>query len=274
MHEASRAQPSPGEDPPTANRATATAEAVWHAWSAGALLDDLPEEARPRDVLEGHRAQEALERLAGPRVGWKLAATSAAGQAHIGVDRPLAGRLFRRFGHPSGTMLPHARLHMAVVEAELAFKMARTLDRPDVTEADVYDAIDVLMLAVEVPESRFAAFETAGEPLLLADNACAGRFVLGSEVGHWRDIDLASIQTRIEVDGTPLAEGGATNVLGHPMTALTWLVRDLASRGVPLTAGEIVMTGTTTTPVPIHPGATVRATFRKLGEVHVSFPRT
>ena len=46
--------------------------------------------------------QAALEGIAGPSYGWKLAATSPAGQRHIAVDAPLAGRLFDRFRYPDG----------------------------------------------------------------------------------------------------------------------------------------------------------------------------
>ena len=62
-----------------------------------------------------------------PVSGWKIAATSKAGQAHIGVTEPLAGRLFKNFILADGARLPAAPLHMKVMEAEFAFRMARDL---------------------------------------------------------------------------------------------------------------------------------------------------
>jgi 2-keto-4-pentenoate hydratase len=64
------------------SKAARAAEVIWRAWTGGVLLDDLPSDVRPRDADEGCEAQQALEILAGPRLGWKIAATSAAGQAH------------------------------------------------------------------------------------------------------------------------------------------------------------------------------------------------
>ncbi|MFP5367000.1 MAG: hypothetical protein ACLGIS_09135, partial [Actinomycetes bacterium] len=44
------------------------------------------------------------------------------------------------------------------------------------------------------PDSRFAAFERAGAPQLIADNACAWRFVAGRPApDSWRDADLAAL---------------------------------------------------------------------------------
>ena len=111
----------------TDTKSDAAAQAIWKAWSGHHLIDGLPEACRPDTAAEGYAMQEALARLAGARpVGWKIAATSAAGQKHIGVDGPLAGRLWESKLHQSGTKLPAGHLHMAVVEAEFAFRLAGT----------------------------------------------------------------------------------------------------------------------------------------------------
>lgn len=73
----------------------ATAERIWAAWRSGERIAAQP--AGPRDAAEGMAAQDALRDLAGPSYGWKIAATSAAGQAHVDVPGPLPGPLFTRF---------------------------------------------------------------------------------------------------------------------------------------------------------------------------------
>ena len=86
-----------------AERHDAAARAIWGAWSGHTLIDGLPEACRPGTLAEGYAVQAALARIAGARpVGWKIAATSAAGQKHIGVDGPLAGRLWESKLHASG----------------------------------------------------------------------------------------------------------------------------------------------------------------------------
>ena len=56
----------------------------------------------------------------------RSATTSEAGQRHIGVDGPLAGRLLAERVYPDGAELPFGANAMRVVEEEFAFRMGRT----------------------------------------------------------------------------------------------------------------------------------------------------
>lgn len=250
-------------------RADGTAGALWQAWTTGERITELPELLRPRTLAEGFAAQLRLAERAGPSYGWKLAATAAAGQAHIGVDAPLPGLLFERFRHRPGDVVPAHDLYMAVAEAEFAFRMGATV-QPGASPEALLDAVAALHLAVELPDSRFAAFERAGAAALLADAACASRFVLGPEVPGWRDLDLSMTCTALWVNGAEVARGSGAAVLGDPRTALAWLADALPGYGLRLEAGSVVTTGTTTVPAPIAAGDAVRATFGAdgaLGEV-------
>ncbi|WP_214401562.1 2-keto-4-pentenoate hydratase [Pseudonocardia lacus] len=252
--------------------AAEVAETVWSAWRSGERMDALPRRIRPTAVAAGWAAQRALVELAGPAYGWKIAATAAAGQAHIGVSGPLPGPLFERFRHEPGGVIPSGELHMRVVEAEFAFRLGEDVPAGASAEA-IAAAVAALHLAVEVPDSRFVDFATVGGPSLVADAACAGFFVLGPEVPDWRGADLAARATRIEVNGETAAVGRGDAVLGSPVTALTWLARELSGLGRDLRAGEVVTTGTTTPPPAIGPGDEVRAHFEGYGEVGFSFAR-
>ena len=250
-------------------RADGTAGALWQAWSTGERIGALPELLQPRTLAEGFAAQQRLAERAGPAYGWKLAATAAAGQAHIGVDAPLPGMLFERFRHAPGDVVPAHDLHMAVAEAEFAFRMADTVPAGASPE-EVLDAVAAMHLAVELPDSRFAAFDSAGAAQLLADAACAGRFVLGPEVPGWREIDLSTTGTALWINGAEVERGSGAAVLGDPRTALAWLAEALPGYGVVLEAGSVVTTGTTTVPVTIAAGDSVRAVFgdhASLGEI-------
>lgn len=244
-------------------RADGTAGALWQAWTTGERLAALPELLRPRTLAEGFAAQQRLSERAGPAYGWKLAATAATGQAHIGVDAPLPGRLFERFRHAPGDVIPSGELHMAVAEAEFAFVLGTAVD-PGASRDDLRAAVATVHCAVELPESRFDDYVAAGAPSLLADAACAGRFVLGPAIEGGLDLDLAAVATTLQVDGDTAAGSGAS-VLGDPWTALAWLAETLPQLGARLEAGTLVTTGTTTVPVATRPGARVRASFGEGG---------
>src|SRR5207248_3297733 len=103
-------------------------EILWDAWQQRAVIDTLPPECRPQTRGEGYLVQSAIEaRSPGPLFGWKVAATSVAGQRHIQVSGPIAGRLLRERAHPSGSRLSLAGNRMAVAEPEFAFRMGRDL---------------------------------------------------------------------------------------------------------------------------------------------------
>jgi hypothetical protein len=97
-------------------------------WEAGTRIDALPPACRPTDRASGYAIQTEMLRQAGQEsAGWKIAATSAAGQAHIAVDGPLAGRLWRSRVLAPGATVSLRGNGMRVIEAEFAFRMGRPL---------------------------------------------------------------------------------------------------------------------------------------------------
>lgn len=244
-------------------------------WRAGTVLPALPEGLRPATRAEGYAIQARLEATsAKPLWGWKIAATSLAGQAHIGVDGPLAGRLLAEMVFGDGATLPLGANRMRVAEAEFAFRMGRDLaprSAPYAVE-EVLAAVAALHTAIEVPDSRYADFARVGAAQLIADNACAHQFVLGPAAPPtWRAVDLAAHRVTGRVSGRPETEGIGANVLGDPRIALAWLANELSRHGVTLAAGQVVTTGTCLAPMEIEPGCTVSAEFGALGRVGLRF---
>ncbi len=253
----------------------AAADLIFSHWQAGTRMSALPEPLRPATRAEGYAIQAHLEaRSAQPLYGWKIAATSLAGQAHIGVKSPLAGRLLAEHVYENGATLPWAHNFMSVAEAEFAFRMAHDLPprATPYTVADVLDAVAGLHPAIEVPDSRFTDFAAVGAAQLIADNACAHDFVLGPPTtANWRALDLVEHRATARITGGPVHEGTGGNVLGDPRLALAWLVNELSQHGVTLRSGQVVTTGTCALPLPIAPGAEMVVDFGMLGQVSARF---
>jgi 2-keto-4-pentenoate hydratase len=233
----------------------------------------LPEAVRPRTRAEGYAIQASLAgRSAHPLFGWKIAATSVAGQRHINVDGPLAGRLFRERVFEPGADVPLGANAMRVAEAEFAFRMAADLPprREAYTVAEALDAVATLHPAIEIPDSRYDDFTVVGAAQLIADNACAHDFVLGPAAAiDWRRMDLVEHPVIATVSDRETRTGKGGHVLGDPRIALAWLVNELSSLGVTLRAGEVVTTGTCIVPPPIAPGDRVRVDFGTLGRLEI-----
>jgi 2-keto-4-pentenoate hydratase len=258
----------------TKEQIEAASDVLWDHWRNGRRMPWLPETMRPLTREEGYAIQAQLERhSAFPLFGWKIAATSRAGQAHIAVEGPLGGRLLRERAHKGGERIRFGENHMRVAEAEFAFRVGRDLPpRATLYSADeVLSAVASLHPAIEVPDSRYEDFTVVGAAQLIADNACAHDFVLGRPAPeNWKSIDLSAHRVSGSVAGRLQREGVGGNVLGDPRTALTWLVNELSSLHLTLHAGEVVTTGTCLVPLPIEPGDRVRADFGEIGSVEVS----
>lgn len=249
----------------------AASDMLWRHWQDRRRMTDLPEAVRPRTREAGYGVQALLERRSAfPLFGWKIAATSKAGQAHIAVDGPMAGRLLRERVRESGGRVPFTGNHMRVAEAEFAFRMGTDLPprREPYGADEVVAAVATLHPAIEVPDSRYDDFTRVGAAQLIADNACADYFVLGPPApAGWQSIDLAAHLVTGRVNDAPPREGIGANVLGDPRDALAWLVNELSHLNVTLVAGQVVTTGTCLVPLAVEPGDHVVADFGTIGSV-------
>ncbi len=246
---------------------------IWEKWDADELLDELPEDCRPQTELEAHAIQSEFPRVSGQQQpGWKIAATSKAGQQHIKVDGPLAGVILKGRILENGAECSLNANAMGVIEAEFAFRFGELVPPRErvYTAEEVLSRVSELCLTVEIPDTRFKAL--GGKLQLLAECACAWWLVKSEPVTmNWRDLDFKSHQVTIAKNGEKVAEGSGANVLEDPREALSWLVNDVGSRGVSIGAGELVTTGTCVVPVPVSPGDEILADFGVLGQVETRF---
>jgi 2-keto-4-pentenoate hydratase len=93
-------------------------------WRVGTKLTGLEPQLRPRDRAEGYAIQARIEEQSGGQLfGWKIAATSEAGQKHINVHGPMAGRILPETVIADGGIAAMAGNEMRVAEPEFAFRM-------------------------------------------------------------------------------------------------------------------------------------------------------
>lgn len=235
----------------------------------------IPADCRPQTRAEGYAIQALCERWsAKPLWGWKIAATSLAGQRHINVDGPLAGRLIAEGVLPEGQPIRLGANRMRVAEVEFVFRMGRALTPRSApyTQDEVMAAVSALHLGIEIPNSRYLDFVSAGAPQLIADRACAHQFLLGPGVlAPWRERDLAACAVEGRTSDGVTHDGSGANVLGDPSIALTWIANELSAHGVVLGEGQFVTTGTCVTPLPIGPGVLVTGDYGPFGSMQVRF---
>ena len=249
----------------------AAADLLLRNWSATTRIDALPDAMRPKSRAEGYDAAAAVAQRSGSSVaGWKIAATSEAGQKHINVEGPLIGRILKSRMLAPGADVTLGDNIMKVAEAEFAFGFTSDLParKEPYTQEEAMAAVGSLHLSIEVPDSRYRDFTKVGAAQLIADTACASWLVLGPAVDRpWRHIDLSTHVVKGFRNGAQVAEGTGKAVLGDPRKALTWFVNEASAYCGGVSAGQFVTTGTCIIPMAIAPGDEVRIDYGELGAI-------
>jgi 2-keto-4-pentenoate hydratase len=198
------------------------------------------------DVVDSYEVQllNIRDRLAaGSTVrGHKVGLSSKAMQQMMGVDEPDYGHLLSDMEVPHGGSVPAWRYCYPRVEMEVGFILGDGLPGEGCTEDDVLAATEAVASAIELIDSRIVDWRI-GLVDTIADNASSAGFVLGPERVKPADLDLTTIEARLMRNGEQVAEGRSDAVLGNPVTAVAWLARKVASFGVRLEAGHVVLPG-------------------------------
>lgn len=203
-------------------------------------------------------------------VGRKIGLTSKVMQAATGITEPDYGAIFADMVHESGSVIAHDRFSNVRIEVELAFRLAAPVDGPHATVFDVLRATEYVVPALEILSSRI---EMPGRTIVdtISDNAAMGAMVYGGNPVEVGDVDLRWVSALLYRNETIEESGVAGAVLGHPAMGVAWLANKLAQHGDRLEAGELVLAGSFTRPMWVHPGDTVHADYRELGTVSCRF---
>ena len=224
------------------------------------------------DAAYAVQAEVLRHKLAEPGrrvVGRKIGLTSPAVQRQFGVFQPDFGVLTDDMAHADREDIPIGCFLQPRVEAEVAFVLRDSL--PATTSlADVLRATEFLLPALEIVDSRIRDWDISVADTV-ADNASSGAFVLGATPVDPAGHDLSGLGMVLESRGEPLATGAGAACLGSPAAAVAWLAREVARRGAPLAAGEVVLAGAWGPMVPVTKPGTYVARFEQIGEVRVTF---
>jgi 2-keto-4-pentenoate hydratase len=241
-------------------RAGALARRLEAAWTDGVPIAPLGAAGELKGAEEAMAVQRAWAKLradAGERtVGRKIGLTSPGMRAQMGVSEPDYGDLWasRHFPAPGRVAtIDAAPFIQARVEGELAFLLERDLDGGPISDDDVRAATAGVSPALEIVDSRIADWRIALVDTI-ADNASYGGF----SHGDWRtdllDGDLAALAMQVRRNGEVLVEETGAAVMGSPLTAVAWLANALQSFGIPLRAGDVVLSGSFGAAIELTPG--------------------
>ncbi|HDR9095747.1 TPA: 2-oxopent-4-enoate hydratase [Burkholderia vietnamiensis] len=212
------------------------------------------------------RRLEAGERIVGKKIG----VTSQAVMNMLGVHQPDFGMLTDAMVYNEGEAIEAAKLIQPKAEGEIAFLLKRDLQGPGVTAADVLSATEGVMACFEIVDSRIRDWKIKIQDTV-ADNASCGVFVLGDRVVDPRGLDLVTCGMVLERNGEVIVTGAGAATMASPLNAMAWLANTLGRLGVPLKAGEVVLSGALGAMVPVKAGDNLRVAIGGIGGCSVRF---
>ncbi|MGY0541529.1 2-keto-4-pentenoate hydratase [Nocardioides sp. YJ-D4] len=248
----------------------AVADQLLAAYASGTPIRPVVEEYPTATLGDAYRIQQAQvetwERNGDPVRGHKVGLASRAIQAQMGVGQPDFGHLTGSMFHLEHQPIPASTYIQPRIEPEIAFVLGRPLRGPGVTAADAIAAVDYVVPALEIVDSRIEDWNISIVDTI-ADNASSGGVILGSRPRSLRDLDLRTLGCLLHVNGSLVATGAGGAVLGSPLNALVWLANTVGALGVDLEPDHLILPGSMTRAVPVGPGDTVVATIAELGTV-------
>jgi 2-oxo-hept-3-ene-1,7-dioate hydratase len=249
------------------------AQALENAQATRSQLRHFSQQHVGMTMEDGYRISRAWMQIKASRgrrvIGHKIGLTSRAMQISSNIDEPDYGTLLDDMRY---TCTWQQVLHIPVnnfikprVEVELAFLLKSDLRGPNISVSDVLAATNFVTPAVEIIDARIEQFDRDTKAPrkvfdTISDNAANAGIVIGDveSDARWRmdahATDLPWVGAICRYNGGVEETGLAAGVQGHPAVGIAWLANKLAPWGEYLQAGQIVLAGSFTKPVPAKAG--------------------
>ncbi|MFM2329569.1 MAG: hypothetical protein RLZZ494_1672, partial [Pseudomonadota bacterium] len=168
------------------------------------ITDDFPQ----MDWEDAYAIQDEIRRRKETRgnktVGLKAGLTSFAKMKQMGVETPCFGFVSDYMARPDGGEIKTSELIHPKVEAEICIVTKAPLKGPGCHVGTVMAAIDFVLPAVEIIDSRYRDFKFDLKSVI-ADNTSASRFVIGGRPRNVEALDLRTLGVVLEKNGQIVA---------------------------------------------------------------------
>ena len=238
------------------------------------VASGLPAEVTPDNTADIQRIIDAVSaRVERPIRGWKSYTL------YKPMNPPFFAPIYDVF--QSGAEIPAHISPMRLIEPEIMFRVDRDMPPRD-HQYEVPEVMDCVtaVAGFEVIGSRFRTAEPSqgaanvnGTGSLhgsLSDHIANGCVVVGDEIRNWRTIAFEDVGLRLTEGDRELVSVIGCHPFDNPFLPVVVGVNRLRRR-TGVKAGEIIVTNSSTSFVPVATGAPIRATYEGLGSVTATF---
>lgn len=202
--------------------------------------------------------------------GWKLGATNQGGRDAFGLTRPIYGGLDAHEIYEAGEDVIVPVLPAPLAEPEIVVRLGDGVvaqENPR-SDAEILALIDGVCAAVEFPSTCLISPESEGVLAFVADRAGVGFLALGDFVEADRLKQLGAGKTQLILDGSVVAEGDCSALIGGVFGALRDFFVETGKEGRTLHPHDVISTGGLAAAKPLGHAASIGAVIEGLPEAH------
>ena len=224
------------------------------------------------NVAEGYELQSAVAELRQRRgeqiIGYKVGCTSPKIRAQLGIDHCVTGRLYDSEQHASGAVLSRTRYANLAIEGELAVELSREPTVDDFSGVEVPACVARVFPVIELHNHVMRGKQpSAGE--LIANSALHAGVVAGC--GASAEETSGEPLLAIFANDRLLDECEGASLIQTIGSSLEWLMEILRARGERLSAGQIILTGSIPSLIPVGEDCCIRVDAAPFGRAEVKF---
>ncbi len=221
---------------------------------AAAFLQNRPVDLYSTELTlqDAYCAQEkylaALIPQYGQPVGYKIGFTGKALQERFQVREPALAVLLEKMLLPDKATFSLASAHRPMIEPDILVTVKDKGIMTAKTELEAAAHLDEVRPFLELPALPFQAGSKLTGTTLVASNIAARAGVSGK--GRKTAATLEFVQALADMEtvftdetGAVLQKAPGSNLLGNPLRAVLWLIKELQTRGETLQAGQVISLG-------------------------------
>ncbi len=212
----------------------------------------------------------ALMEGSSQRAGYKVGLTDRKAQEMFAVSRPLVGVLFEQMILPDGAVIALDSAASLLVELDLLARVKSAEINQANSIEDVARHIDAIIPFIELPDAMFRRDSNNAAAILLAGNVGARWGVYGAPITVINEQDLIeyppAMTLQLSTDtGEVIRSGQGSQILGHPLNSVLFLLKELSLRNETLKPGQIISLGAIGGPVKAQRGRRYTAQYSGYG---------
>mgnify|MGYP001369350221 CR=1 FL=1 len=235
------------------------------------LTEDIPKNEKDAYIIQNY-IHKILNENGDKVIGRKIGCTTKVMQDYLHISHPCAGTIREKQCYRSGIVLDYNNYQKVGVECELAIRLSKDIHyakKPNIET--LYESIKEIITAIEIVDDRYSNWKKFNASYLIADDFFSAGCVLGNSKPLFHIMEMGKLEGEMLINGIEVGRGRGNDILGNPISALSWLVsrKDIIGEYIP--KGQIILLGSLVQTKWLNLGDLVQVNIKDIGSASVSF---